>query len=315
MAQAGWRIDGTLADPLPISGGFDAPELSDLAFDKKSGQFLSVSDKLKVIYSLTLDDSTLPATVTITSKQELKKSNGDALTENTDFEGISVLRDGSRLLTSELDQSLHVYGEDNRRIQTLRSFTRVGLHRFTRRRSNKGIEGITTDTLGLIWIINEESLKPDGKARFSRLLALTPELYAGPQWAYPLAEDKGLFNSYGVSAIEALPDGQLLVLERKARFDLRYAGPALSHEIYLIAPNRKVPGLGYNISNIASLEGGNFTPLKKTLLWQGSFARRNFEGMAVGKQRRDGSFPLLLIADDGQGLKAGALLLDLHITQ
>ena len=111
-------------------------------------------------------------------------------------------------------------------------------------------------------------------------------------------------------------------MERKARFDLRYAGPALSHEIYLISPNsvtassaadgQTIAATGYDISGIDSLATAEFTPLTKTLLWQGSYARLNFEGLAIGTQRENGSYPLLLITDDGQGLKAAALLLELN---
>jgi hypothetical protein len=49
------------------------------------------------------------------------------------------------------------------------------------------------------------------------------------------------------------------------------------------------------------LSTGSFTPVTKTLLWQGYFGFSNFEGMTLGPKTGDGVYSLLLIADDGAG--------------
>ena len=57
-----------------------------------------------------------------------------------------------------------------------------------------------------------------------------------------------------------------------------------------------------DIAGVASLTDGGFTPVTKSLLWQGYFAFVNFEGMTLGPQQSDGSYSLLLVSDDGSGL-------------
>ncbi len=57
------------------------------------------------------------------------------------------------------------------------------------------------------------------------------------------------------------------------------------------------------MSALASLTGGGFTPLAKTLLWQGDFGTSNFEGMTFGPTLADGWTSLLLVSDDGGGIR------------
>ena len=58
-----------------------------------------------------------------------------------------------------------------------------------------------------------------------------------------------------------------------------------------------------DVSALASLTGGGFTPLAKTLLWQGDFGTSNFEGMTFGPTLTDGWTSLLLVSDDGGGIR------------
>ena len=48
---------------------------------------------------------------------------------------------------------------------------------------------------------------------------------------------------------------------------------------------------------------GGFTPLAKTLLWQGDFGTSNFEGMTFGPTLADGWTSLLLVSDNGGGIR------------
>jgi hypothetical protein len=56
-----------------------------------------------------------------------------------------------------------------------------------------------------------------------------------------------------------------------------------------------------DVSALASLTGGGFTPLAKTLLWQGDFGQSNFEGMTFGPTLADGWTSLLLVSDNASG--------------
>jgi hypothetical protein len=58
-----------------------------------------------------------------------------------------------------------------------------------------------------------------------------------------------------------------------------------------------------DVSALASLTGGGFTPLAKTLLWQGDFGTSNFEGMTFGPTLADGWTSLLLVSDNGGGIR------------
>ena len=58
-----------------------------------------------------------------------------------------------------------------------------------------------------------------------------------------------------------------------------------------------------DVTALASLTGGGFTPLAKTLLWEGNFGQSNFEGMTFGPTLADGWTSLLLVSDNGGGIR------------
>ena len=96
----------------------------------------------------------------------------------------------------------------------------------------------------------------------------------------------------GVVDLVALPDGQVLALERELGGFL----PHFRNRIYLVDFTGAT-----DVTEAPSLIDGGFTPVTKTLLWQGVFALANFEGISLGPQLNDGSYTLLLVSDNGQG--------------
>jgi hypothetical protein len=163
---------------------------------------------------------------------------------------------------------------------------------------------------GALWTANEEALTQESALSTAstgsivRLQKFDHLLNAAGQWAYQ-TDSFGFDSSFftqersGVSDLLALPDGNLLVLERALGF-----GTVLSYRnrIYLVNFTGAT-----DVSGIADLDGGVYTPVTKTLLWEknmGSVQTRNFEGIALGPALPalgSNSYSVLLVADNGGG--------------
>ena len=59
-----------------------------------------------------------------------------------------------------------------------------------------------------------------------------------------------------------------------------------------------------DVTSVPSLITGSFTPVGKSLLWQGNTGFSNFEGITLGPRLSNGSYTLLLVSDDGSGAMA-----------
>ncbi len=100
----------------------------------------------------------------------------------------------------------------------------------------------------------------------------------------------------GLVDLLALPNGQILALERELGGYL----PRFRTRIYLV----DFTGAS-DVADLSSLASGSgFTPVGKTLLWQGDTGFSNFEGITLGPPLSDGSYALLLVSDDGIGAMA-----------
>ena len=165
-----------------------------------------------------------------------------------------------------------------------------------RDRSSLGFEPLTLGA-GSIWIANEQALEHESHTanasegstiRLQRFNDST--LLSSGQWAYRTDPE------HGVPDLVALPNGQLLVLERAFSF-----GPSSTHHnrIYLVDFSSAT-----DTSNIPDLDEATFTLTGKTLLWEadmGTEGTHNFEGIGLGPQLSDGTYSLLLIADNNSG--------------
>ncbi len=168
-------------------------------------------------------------------------------------------------------------------------------------RPNFSLESCTW-AAGALWTANEEALAQESalstatSGSLVRLQRFDHQLNPAGQWAYQTDSfgfDSGLPAARsGVADLLALPDGNLLVLERALGFGYR-------NRIYLVDFSGAT-----DVSGIGDLDGAAFTPVVKTLLWEknmGSFSTRNFEGIALGPALGGGGYSVLLVADNGGG--------------
>jgi hypothetical protein len=199
---------------------------------------------------------------------------------------------------------------------------------------NMGLEALSyidsSDALfGEVWICNEEALLTDGPLssaesgswiriqRFnSSLLTPTLELIRpSGQWAYKtdsigsLSPLISVERSGVVDLIRSPYDpSQLMVLERECGGIV----PSFRSRLYLVDISNSD-----DVSQLASLVDGCdhvpcFVPLAKTLLWEKSFPLSNFEGMTLGPLLESGSYSLLLLSDNGGGIRQDIYPLIVH---
>ena len=162
--------------------------------------------------------------------------------------------------------------------------------------ANGGLEALATDGTSL-WTLSEMPLKGDAHLRHQLLrFSLETRSLSGltvyecdPPLKGP--EDTRAYV-HGISALTALPDGRLLVLEREVYVPAGSAMEALEGSfgralIYVTDPLRDTR-----------------LPLQKTLLAQINTSAANLanlEGMCLGRPLPDGRPTLLLIADSERG--------------
>lgn len=184
--------------------------------------------------------------------------------------------------------------------------------------ANRGLESLSFGA-GAVWTANEEALLPDGPlattaaGSWVRLQRFAGDAFtAAGQWAYltdPLSATSPFTTATrnGLVDLVALPDGGLLALER----DFGGVLPTFRSRIYAV----DLAGAS-DVSDLASLGGGGFTAVGKTLLWEASFASSNFEGLTLGPALDDGGRSLILVSDDGAGTggqRQHVLALRLHV--
>lgn len=170
--------------------------------------------------------------------------------------------------------------------------------------NNMGLESLAYGAAKL-WTANEEALKPDGALSTTSAGSWVrvqefdgPDLTAGRQFGYltdPITRMSPLVSEErsGLVDLVALPDGQLLALERELGGWL----PRFRSRLYLLDFTEAT-----DVSGLASLSDGGFTPVSKTLLWQRFYRLDNFEGITLGPQLDPTSYSLVLISDDGGGV-------------
>ena len=177
-----------------------------------------------------------------------------------------------------------------------------------------------------LWTIPESTLRRDGKPASPDNIVrnkLRLVRYCWPQsqndttgvgrteYAYlmdtPSVKKKAEIYVMGVSELCALPDGQLLVLEREAFIPHIKLGAFCKCKLYVIAPLR-----GKEIDMFKAMDDESPFLEKHLLcewktglsLFDRSFA--NYEGMCLGPQLDDGSQVLILLSDS-QDQYAGVL--------
>ncbi len=220
-----------------------------------------------------------------------------------DSEGIALAPGGRRAwVADEIDSSINEF--------SLTTGEKVGtvsvpsIYRPANVQNNMGLESLTYGA-GKLWTANEEALKPDGPlsttttGSWVRIQEFDgPDLTAGKQFGYltdPITRLSPFVSEErsGLVDLLALPNGQILALER----ELGGWAPRFRSRLYLLDFTDAT-----DVSALASLSAGGFTPVSKTLLWQRFYRFANFEGITLGPQLDPTSYNLVLISDDGGGL-------------
>ena len=202
---------------------------------------------------------------------------------NRDQEGIAYQPYTHTLFISgEADNRILEYSLDGRQtgrqLQVPASFSLL--------RRNRGLESLCYDSLAhRFYTVAESPARGDS---LLRLTAFDDDGVMLRQYAYALdpvkPKRKGTLVN-GVSALCALGDGRLLVLERTLRVPKLLMGAYVDcrlYEVRLTADELLRKNLVYSFRTKINITRRNFA---------------NYEGVCVAKSMSDGSFILLLIAD------------------
>ncbi len=167
---------------------------------------------------------------------------------------------------------------------------------------NYGFEALTYSAKdGRLWTITEHTLKKDGKRSDEtnrvgcklRLHAFSVEsckplasfLYKTDA---PTVKKKGRNYSFGVSAIAALEDGTMLLMEREFYVSKKYLGSWVRIKIYRIDLKKKNPD-GYLQKELVVDFKNRLNAIRRNIA--------NYEGMCLGPKWGDGRQSVILLSD------------------
>ena len=225
----------------------------------------------------------------------------------------SVTAFGNTLfISAESDQSIAEYtmeGEaTGRKLEVPEMFARDKIY------ANKGFEALAYNPVtGLFWTTTEGPLRSDGELSLVRYLqsfdrGLKPVAAVEYKMDAPrktLAESKeAQAYVHGISAMTALDDGQLIVLERDVYVPkggiLKMAlGSFAITKLYVVDPLRAVYADGLWCGNVGKTLLHSFTI--------GALGLANYEGICLGPVLPDGRQTLVMIADSQGGSKGRIL--------
>ncbi|MEU1656304.1 esterase-like activity of phytase family protein [Streptomyces griseofuscus] len=298
-ARAGHACSSTVSidrfsdalDKTTYNGTF-VGNFSALAVDR-DGSLAALEDRSQLF---DLDARTLQPK----SAVHLADENGADL----DSEGLVIDRDGTRLITSEVEPSIRRYSRDGKILDRLPVPSALLVAPAGRATSNQTFEGLTLLPGGHTLLASMEDPIAGDNADLVRFQTWTrtkgDHFRLAAQYAYRI--DAGL----GVPEVQATPDGRLLVLERGFT-----AGVGNTVRLYLADPRHATDTSG--IENLTGQSGVRV--MKKTLLADiadcpslGATAKEtqpnplldNIEGMAVTDRDRTGRLKVVLVSDDNQ---------------
>ena len=172
---------------------------------------------------------------------------------------------------------------------------------------NRALETVEISPDGLtLWTCNENALPDDAGhladgremvrlTRYSRASGENPWRMTG-QWAYspemPGAGDGSVRN--GVAALCALPDGELLVLEREK--DTR-DGLGFRARIFAVDVSKAADISGLGAGEVLK---GSSDLVAKSVLFDEDTGKSMYEGLCLGPELEDGA-QLLMLVSDGDG--------------
>lgn len=227
------------------------------------------------------------------------KTMSSAVTQQRDGEGIAYFPPANTIFISgEADNKILEYdmnGKLTGRQLQLPSTISMPI-------SNYGLESLTYNAkTHRFWTTTESTLPQDGQQANSvngirnhlRLMSFDDNLQYCGAINYimdePLSNSQAYIYANGVSALCALDDGRLLVLEREAFVPKKLGGAWCVNRVYSI--------------DTKSATGGNAIAQKRLVaMWRTSFNLihkdfANYEGMCVGPKLADGRQVIILCAD------------------
>jgi len=243
-------------------------------------------------------------------------------TRDRDIEGIVYLPEAKTVLISgETDNRIIEYtlsGKPTGRELSIPEFMRKS-------RENYGFEALAYNACTrLLWTVSESTLPVDGEASTAtngvrnrlRLTSFDENMQPCSMFAYqmdePLSKVEANVFAMGVSEMTALDNGTLLILEREAFIPQSKIGSYVNCKIYLVRPDKSVPILGFEESNVTPLLDDS-PYMKKELLceWKThiNLLRQNFanyEGMCIGPRLSNGS-QVIILCSDSQNQHSGIL--------
>ena len=227
---------------------------------------------------------------------------------NKDEEGIAFFpKDSTLLISREADNRIVEYDMNGQ--LTGRELTIPSV--FSTATPAYGLEALTYNAqTHRFWTTSESTLKPDGKQADAsnqvknrlRFQSFDDSFIPQEQYAYLMdaAESHPSVSNYamGVSALAALNDGKLLVLEREFVVTSSKIGSFVENKVYCVDPAQSI-----SISQEKELDTDS-PYMQKTLIamWKTSLGLlrqnlANYEGMCLGPRLADGSQVIVLCAD------------------
>lgn len=217
-----------------------------------------------------------------------------------DGEGLALTPEGTLLLSSETEPSIREISAEG---ETLRSLPVPDLFLSAPlsgkgTRENSGFEALALMSQSL-WTANEAALIQDAphEARFAthpvRLLRYDRKggsWVPAAQYVYvvePIENRGSGVNVRGLVDLLPLPEGGMLALEREF-----VAGAGMKVQLFHVST-----GGATDVSDLESLAGQRYTPVRKTLLFDVP-TPDNLEGATFGPDLAGGDRTLVLISDD-----------------
>jgi len=203
-------------------------------------------------------------------------------------------------VADEASQRIVEYGLDGRRtgreLQIPPCFSVDSIY------PNYGFESLAYSSHDdLLWTATEHTLKSDGRKSDAsnregcllRLQSFSTATCKPLAWHYyrtdaPTIRKPGRSHTLGVSAIAALNDGSLLVLEREFHVSRRYLGSWVKVKIYRTDPRNRDPD-GYLHKELVASFRNKLTAFRRNIA--------NYEGMCLGPRLTDGRQSILLLSD------------------
>ena len=180
-----------------------------------------------------------------------------------------------------------------------------------------GFESLTYDSIGRkLWIINESTMRRDGKAatpqdphrNVLRLMSFNRDDLTAAPVAYlyrmdmPTTMKAAQTYAMGVSELCALPDGQLLVLEREAFVPKTKIGAFCQCKLYVVNPSAEKPyPLEKSVEADAPYVSKRLLTSWRTTITLFSQNWANYEGMCLGPQLENGDQVVVLVSDSQDG--------------